>query len=80
MRGLTNYCVHCGKPLEHNLLNGYGQTFYHEECFKERKEIKQQIRNFKSADRWKLLMEDPEVRKKIEEIDKKIIENIKNDR
>lgn len=71
---IKTYCYHCGKELTteaHPLYN------VHLRCYSERKQLFKSLRSVI----WKKLMEDPVIRKKILEIDLKIIkEHLKKKR
>lgn len=73
MKGLPSYCRHCGKPLTEKTKCKY-QKYIHNECKLKRDKIKRAL----TGERWKKLMEDPEVIKKINKIDEEIIENIEH--
>lgn len=73
IKGIKTYCFHCGKDLKEDFRRGNTSANIHKECFAERKKIQYHLRK----ERWKKIMEDPEIRKKIRKIDEQIIDKIK---
>lgn len=64
---MKTYCYHCGNILTRDDKFSVGNI--HRECYNERIKLTYGL----SKERYKILIQDPEIRKKIEEIDKKII-------
>lgn len=64
---LPTYCYHCGKQLKDD--EKFLKWNIHKKCFDTRLVM---VRKLKKL-RWKILMEDPNTRKIIEEVDKRIL-------
>ena len=68
---LSTYCYHCGKKMNNDSkedIMSYAGNI-HKECNRERRKM---LRILK-VERWNEMMKDPKIKKKINEIDKKIL-------
>ncbi len=68
---LPTYCYHCGKNMnddsKEDIMSYAGNI--HKECNRKRRKM---LRHLK-VERWKEIMKDPKIKKKVNEIDKKIL-------
>lgn len=64
------YCYHCGKNMidsKEDVMSYAGNI--HKKCNKERRNMLHHLK----IERWKEMMKDPKIKKKINEIDNKIL-------
>ncbi len=68
---LPTYCYHCGKRIneckKEDIMSYAGNI--HKKCNRERRNILRKLK----IERWNRMMKDPEMKKKINAIDKKIL-------